>query len=88
MRRSSNDLGWQHGNQLSAAVFAGLTPGGLAATAFATGSAAAEGDDRIIYNPQTGALLFDEDGTGSGAAVQFALLPTELALSASDFLVI
>jgi hypothetical protein len=32
--------------------------------------------------------MFDADGTGAGAAVQFAALTAGLALTASDFLVI
>ena len=70
------------------AEFAGLSPGALAADAFTTGSSAQDAADRIIYNPVTGALLFDADGTGAGAAVQFATLPSGTPLSASDFEVI
>jgi Ca2+-binding RTX toxin-like protein len=70
------------------AVFAGLAAGALAAGAFRVGSAAADADDRIIYNSASGALLFDADGNGAGAAVQFAVLSTGLAMAASKFLVI
>jgi Ca2+-binding RTX toxin-like protein len=73
---------------LDDAVFAGLAPGALAAGAFATGAGASDADDRIVYNSATGALLFDADGLGGVAAVQFASLGTGLALSAADFLVI
>ena len=73
---------------LDDAVFTGLVAGALAAGAFATGAAASQADDRIIYNGATGALLFDADGNGAGAAVQFATLGTGLAVAASDFLVI
>jgi Ca2+-binding RTX toxin-like protein len=73
---------------LDDAVFAGLGLGGLAAGAFATGPAAADADDRIVYNSTTGALLFDADGNGAGAAIQFATLNAGLALTASDFTVI
>lgn len=62
-------------------VFTGLTAGSLAASAIAVGSAAGDANDRIIYNAQTGALLFDSDGTGATAAIQFATLPTGLAAS-------
>ncbi len=41
---------------LDDAVFAGLAPGALNPEAFVTGSAAADADDRIIYNSATGAL--------------------------------
>jgi len=70
------------------AVFTGLAAGALAAGAFNTGAAATDADDRIIYNSATGALLFDADGNGAGAAVQFAMLSTGLAMTASEFLVI
>lgn len=68
--------------QLDPTIFTGLTNGVLPANAIVIGGAAADADDRIIYNPQTGALSFDGDGSGSAAAVQFATLPTGLAASA------
>ena len=68
--------------------FAGLTLGVLPAGAFRSGVAALDADDRIIYNPVTGQLFFDADGSGVGAAVQFANLSNNLSLSASDFQVI
>jgi len=51
---------------------------------FATGHAK-DADDRIIYKPGSGDLLFDADGNGSGKAVVFAHLHSGLALSESDF---
>src|SRR6185295_1380467 len=52
-------------------MFAGLGLGALNANAFVTGTSAQDADDRIIYDQATGALYFDADGSGSGAAVQF-----------------
>jgi serralysin len=52
------------------------------------GAQANDADDRIIYTQANGALFFDADGNGAGAAVQFATLSTGLALSASDFMAI
>lgn len=46
--------------------------GGLDQGAFRYGPRAWDMDDRIIFNPSTGALLYDADGAGSGSAVQFA----------------
>jgi len=73
---------------LDDAVFTGLGLGALNANAFVTGPAAADADDRIIYNSATGALLFDADGNGAGGAIQFASIGTGLSLTAGDFAVI
>jgi Ca2+-binding RTX toxin-like protein len=67
--------------QLSKAVMAALgsTLGTLAAGQFWSGAgvtAGHDGDDRIAYNTTTGALYYDADGSGAGAAVQIALLGT------------
>ena len=55
----------------------GLATGTLAAAAFRIGAAAADASDRIIYNDDTGALFFDQDGTGGAAQVRFATLDAE-----------
>lgn len=74
---------------LENAVFTGLTTGALSANAFTVGSAATASDHRIVYDPATGALLFDADGSGAGAAVQFATLDNlPASLSATAFSVI
>jgi serralysin len=52
---------------------------------FCVGSAAQDGSDRIIYNSNTGALLYDTDGTGAQAAIQFATLDPGLGVTATDF---
>lgn len=72
------------------AVFSTLaTTGPLASAAFkanATGLAT-DGDDRIVYNTTTGALIYDSNGNLAGGAIQFALLTAKPALSAADFVV-
>jgi Ca2+-binding RTX toxin-like protein len=73
---------------LDHSVFSGLATGALAAGAFQTGATATEADDRVVYDSATGALYFDADGSGAGAAVQFAHVSDGLSLAAGDFAVI
>jgi len=72
---------------LDDAIFAAIGAT-LDASEFRIGAAAADANDRIVYNSATGALLFDADGVGGAAAVQFATLGTGLGLAASDFTMI
>ena len=73
-------------NTASSSQIVSLSPTGiLAASAFAIGTAAADASDRIIYNPTSGALLYDADGTGARAAVLFATLDPGLMLTNTDF---
>ena len=62
--------------------------GWLASGVFTTGSSAKDFSDRIIYNKQTGALLYDADGIGGIAAVKFAQLNSGLSLTKADFFVL
>ncbi len=74
---------------LDHAVFGALTPGGLAASAFQSGSAvAASSTARILHDTATGALYYDADGTGSAVAQQFATIKAGLTLSTDDFNVV
>jgi Ca2+-binding RTX toxin-like protein len=73
---------------LHSAIFTALTPGALAAGALVIGTAAADGDDRIIYDSSTGLLSYDADGAGGAAQTEFAVLPGSLPLTNSDFVVI
>lgn len=68
-------------------IFVGLALGTLASGVFVTGATALDADDRILHDRATGALWFDADGTGAGAAIQFAVVAAGLDLSASDFIV-
>jgi Ca2+-binding RTX toxin-like protein len=49
---------------------------------------AEDSNDYILYNTTTGALLYDSDGNGVGAATQFATLTTKPSITAADFVVI
>jgi Ca2+-binding RTX toxin-like protein len=75
--------------RLVGAAFPALsTAGTLPATAFRAASAAVSAGDRILYDPGTGALRYDADGTGATIAVQFATLAPGLAVGNADFFVV
>ena len=63
------------------------SPGVLGAARFHVGPAAADASDRIIYNPNTGALSYDHDGRGGDPQIRFAALTPHLALDHADFVV-
>ena len=72
-------------------VFSALAERALPEEAFwasATGTAAHDADDRLVYNTSTGALYYDPDGIDGAAAVQFATLTGVPVLTAADFLVV
>jgi len=72
---------------LSRAVFTGIAgTGTLAANAFVVGTAAQDAADRIIYDAATGSVFYDADGTGAGAAILFARVYPNLALTNADFI--
>jgi Ca2+-binding RTX toxin-like protein len=71
----------------------GLTAGTLTMEQFYSSSTAVKGndaDDRIVYNSTSGALYYDADGSGSGAAIQIALMgmTTHPTLTYQDFLIV
>jgi Ca2+-binding RTX toxin-like protein len=66
----------------------GLAAGTLNADAFHIGPAAADAEDRIIYNSTSGALSFDSNGSATGGATKFAQLTAGLLLTNADFLVV
>ncbi|MGQ0686970.1 CAP domain-containing protein [Bradyrhizobium sp.] len=75
--------------RLDNAVFTKFSWNGtMSSSAFYIGAAAHDSTDRIIYDSSTGALSYDPDGTGSAAAVQFAELSPDLALTYRDFLIV
>jgi serralysin len=74
--------------RLENSIFTGLAAGTLNADAFHIGTAAADAEDRLLYNKATGALSFDANGTGIGGAIKFAQLAPSLALTNADFVVV
>lgn len=72
--------------QLATALFGVDAPGQIAAGSFALSSRgqAAEADDRIIFNPVTGRLFFDPDGSGAAERQLIAVLDPDSGLSAAD----
>jgi Ca2+-binding RTX toxin-like protein len=63
-------------------------PTELNAEFFTSSGKARERDDYLIYNKKTGVLSYDADGSGRGAAVEFAQLSKNLNLTYKDFFVI
>ena len=60
----------------------------LSASQFWAGSAAHDTSDRVIYNPATGVLTYDSNGSAAGGSVQFAVLSAHLVLTNADFVII
>ena len=55
---------------------------------FTVGETAKDRNDYIIYDKNTGVLSYDPDGSGSAAAVKFAVVENKAALTAAHFLII
>lgn len=76
--------------RLENAVFASLQyTGTLAAANFraSTAGTAADANDFILYDTDSGGLYYDADGSGAGAALQVAIVGVGLSLTAADFVV-
>ena len=74
--------------RLDSTIFSALGGAGvLGAGLFVSNTAAQDGDDYLIYDSTTGALYYDDDGSGANGQVQIATLTTGLTLSNTDFLV-
>ncbi|MBM6581649.1 calcium-binding protein [Microvirga sp. BT689] len=55
---------------------------------FVKATKAQDAEDRIVYDRKTGALYYDEDGTGAKAQVKIATLANKANLTYDDFFVI
>jgi Ca2+-binding RTX toxin-like protein len=79
--------------KLDNGIFSKLaTTGALSSGLFRanTNGVAKDSNDYILYNTTTGALYYDADGNGAGAAVQFAQLGASAhpVISSADFVVV
>jgi len=75
--------------RLIGAAFPGLsTAGTLPAAEFRTGAAAQTADHRILYDPATGVLRYDGDGSGPEASVRVATFSNNPTLTNADFTVV
>jgi Ca2+-binding RTX toxin-like protein len=75
--------------QLENAVFKKLAKvGALSKSSFVVGGKAKDKNDYVVYDKAKGALYYDADGSGKGAAVKFAQLKKGLAIDHKDFFVI
>lgn len=63
-------------------------PGKLNAKFFKLSTQRQDKDDYLIYNKATGILSYDADGSGSGKAIEIAILSKKLKLTYADFFVI
>jgi Ca2+-binding RTX toxin-like protein len=71
---------------LDRSIFNGIDADGtLGEGVFHTGAASADGGDRVIYDPVTGKIFYDADGSGAVAAVLFAQVNAGTLLTHSDF---
>ena len=66
-------------------VFAGLSAGPLAASAFVTGTVALDANDRIIFDKATQSVFYDADGSGAAQQVLLAHIDLTGTLSSSNF---
>lgn len=74
---------------LENAIFSKLTKTGILNVAnFKIGVAATDNNDYLIYDKTSGALFYDKDGNGENAAVQFATLSLNLAMTNVNFFVV
>jgi VCBS repeat-containing protein len=74
---------------LSRAVFAALGPAHhLAAAAFSDDGTAHTRAEHVIYNPTTGDLSYDANGSMAGGMHHFATLEAHLHVTSADFLVV
>ena len=78
--------------QLENAIFTrfGTHTGPIASGNFkaSTSGRATDSNDYILYETDTGKILYDADGNGAGGAVEIAVVGTQLAMTSADFVLV
>jgi serralysin len=75
--------------QLENAIFKKLAKvGTLSKSSFVAATKAKDKNDYIVYDKSKGALYYDADGSGQGAAVKIAQLNAKTVVGYNDFVVI
>jgi Ca2+-binding RTX toxin-like protein len=76
--------------ELENAIFkkVGAKTGTLKKDFFRVGDKAKDGNDYVIYDKKKGVLYYDADGSGHGAAVQYATIQKNLKMTYKDLFVI
>ncbi len=64
-----------------------LKTGTLSKDFFTIGAKAKDKNDYVVYDSTTGALSYDADGSGKGAAIKFGQLDKNLKMTNADFIV-
>ena len=65
----------------------GLSPGGLSASQFETGTTPTAGQPEFFYDATVSTLFWDQDGS-DGGSVAIATFTTPVTLTNSDFLIL
>jgi len=73
---------------LKRSAFPALTTGTLPAAAFEIGRNATAPSVRILYDPTSGVIYYDEDGTGPEVATFFVTLTTAPTVTNANFMVV
>jgi Ca2+-binding RTX toxin-like protein len=73
--------------ELDSALFKALLIGTLADDQFLLGTKALTLTQRVFYDQTKGALYYDADGSGKGAAILIGILNNKAALDYTDFLI-
>jgi hypothetical protein len=81
--RATPLAGWNEGRRKARSDTAGV----LSAAAFAVGAGPHDTYDRIVYNPNTGYLTYDLDGSGPLLGIEFGKVAPHLHLSRFDFVI-